>query len=118
MAFAAGFIDIAAAAELTNIGTLFAFILVAGGVWWLRVKEPDRPRGFRVPLVSLGAMSSCFYLMLGLPRLTWERFGLWLALGLLLYFVYGRHRSALATAPVTELETAEAPPAPMPYASA
>ncbi len=98
VAFAAGLIDISAAAELTNIGTLFAFIIVAGGVWFLRILEPDRPRRFRVPLVPfvpIATIAICFYLTLGLPVVTWERFGIWLALGLLVYFLYGRRHSRL-----------------------
>ncbi len=101
VALAAGLIDISAAAELTNIGTLFAFVLVAGGVWWLRVRRPDLPRTFRVPVVpavALGAMGSCFYLMLGLPRVTWDRFGLWLLAGLAVYFLFGYRHSRLRLA--------------------
>ncbi|MDX1428754.1 MAG: amino acid permease [Rhodothermales bacterium] len=99
VALVAGLIDISAAAELTNIGTLFAFILVAGGVWWLRAHEPDRSRAFRVPLmpwIAIAAIASCFYLMLGLPATTWIRFGVWLAIGLVIYAVYSRRHSVLA----------------------
>ena len=103
VALAAGLIDISAAAELTNIGTLFAFVLVSGGVWWLRISQPDHPRAFKVPLVGLvsaGAMASCFYLMLGLPRVTWERFGLWLLAGLVIYFLFGLRHSKLRVSSV------------------
>ncbi len=113
VALAAGLIDISAAAELTNIGTLFAFILVSGGVWWLRVREPERPRGFRVPalpLVSTGAMATCAYLMMGLPRVTWERFGLWLVVGLALYFAYGMRNSRLHAQPTPVPAAAEPVP--------
>jgi APA family basic amino acid/polyamine antiporter len=98
VALSAGLIDISAAAELTNIGTLFAFILVSGGVWWLRISQPDLTRPFKVPfvgLVSVSAMASCFYLMLGLPRVTWERFGIWLVVGLVIYFLFGLRHSKL-----------------------
>jgi APA family basic amino acid/polyamine antiporter len=84
--------------ELTNIGTLFAFVLVAIGVIVLRHTRPDHPRPFRtpfVPAVPALAVVSCTYLMLQLPAVTWIRFGAWLLVGLLLYFVYGYHHSAL-----------------------
>lgn len=84
--------------ELTNIGTLFAFALVAIGILILRSKEPDRPRPFRtpwVPWVPLAAVGSCVYLMLELPGITWIRFFLWMALGLAVYFAYGFRRSRL-----------------------
>ena len=89
--------------ELTNIGTLFAFVLVCVGVIVLRYKDPDRPRAFRtplVPLVPLLGIASCLYLMAGLPWVTWVRFGLWLAAGLLVYALFGWRKSKLhATAP-------------------
>jgi APA family basic amino acid/polyamine antiporter len=84
--------------DLTNIGTLFAFMLVCIGLLVLRVREPDRPRAFRtpfVPLIPLLGVASCFYLMLGLPWITWVRFGLWLVVGLVIYFAYGYRRSRL-----------------------
>jgi APA family basic amino acid/polyamine antiporter len=84
--------------DLTNIGTLFAFMLVAMGILILRKREPDRARPFRtpwVPLVPILGIASCLYLMLGLPWITWIRFGLWLALGLVIYFLYGFQRSGL-----------------------
>jgi APA family basic amino acid/polyamine antiporter len=90
--------DAAETYDLTNIGTLFAFALVCLGVLVLRVVEPERPRPFRVPLVwpvgILGA-SACVFVMAGLPRQAWERFGIWLAVGLLLYFAYGFKHSRL-----------------------
>jgi APA family basic amino acid/polyamine antiporter len=85
--------------QLTNIGTLFAFVLVCAGVLILRVREPDRPRRFRAPLVPLTPVLGilmCLVLMAGLPLLTWGRFLLWLGAGLLVYFLYGRRRSRLA----------------------
>jgi APA family basic amino acid/polyamine antiporter len=86
--------------ELTNIGTLFAFVLVAAGIIILRYIDPARPRPFRtpwVPLVPLGAIACCAYLMCELPKITWIRFFLWMAAGLVLYFFYGFHRSRLRT---------------------
>jgi len=84
--------------DLTNIGTLCAFAIVCLGVLVLRVKEPDRPRPFKVPFVwpvgILGA-GACGYVMAGLPRSAWERFGIWLLLGLVLYFAYGYRHSTL-----------------------
>jgi basic amino acid/polyamine antiporter, APA family len=85
--------------ELTNIGTLFAFVLVCIGILILRIRDPHRPRGFRVPLVPLIPMlgiGMCVFLMAGLPRATWIRFIVWLFTGLIIYFVYGSHRSRLA----------------------
>src|SRR4026209_620532 len=84
--------------DLTNIGTLSAFAIVCIGVLVLRYTEPDRPRPFRVPLVwavSLIGAFACFYTMLGLPRTAWERFGIWLVIGALIYAFYGYRRSKL-----------------------
>lgn len=88
--------------DLTNIGTLFAFILVCLGVLILRRREPERPRAFKtpwVPLVPLLGVVSCIYLMLGLPWITWIRFALWLAVGLVVYLSYGLKRSGLRKRP-------------------
>jgi APA family basic amino acid/polyamine antiporter len=98
----AGLWDIATFAELSNIGTLFAFLLVSAGVIVLRRKQPDRPRSFRVPLVPVVPAISivcCLVLMMGLPLLTWIRFFVWLILGLAIYFGYSRARSGLSTLP-------------------
>jgi len=84
--------------QLTNIGTLFAFVLVCIGILILRHREPDRKRAFRVPLVPwtpLMGIAMCLVLMAGLPLLTWLRFVGWLAAGLLIYFLYGIKRSRL-----------------------
>ena len=90
--------DIGSLADLTNIGTLFAFILVCLGVVALRRTNPERPRPFRVPGVpvvpALGGLL-CVTLMLSLPVLTWLRFFAWLAVGLVIYFLYGRRHSRL-----------------------
>ncbi len=84
--------------DLTNIGTLFAFVLVCLGVLVLRYKAPERPRPFRVPFVwpvtILGA-AACVFLMAGLPATAWRRFIVWLVLGLVLYFGYSYRRSSL-----------------------
>ncbi len=97
----AAFLPIEEIAELTNIGTLFAFVLVCIGVWILRRADPDRKRPFRVPLVPLVPILGvifCGYLMAVLPGLTWIRFFVWLALGLVIYFVYGRWHSRVSAA--------------------
>jgi len=94
----AGLANIDEIVQLTNIGTLFAFVLVAVGILVLRRTDPGRVRPFRtpwVPAVPLLAILSCGYLMFELPRDTWIRFGVWLALGLLLYFAYGIRKSRL-----------------------
>jgi APA family basic amino acid/polyamine antiporter len=84
--------------NLTNIGTLFAFVLVCVGVLVLRYTDKDRPRPFRVPWVwvvcPLGA-GLCLFVMWGLPGETWVRFGVWLVLGLILYYCYGFRHSTL-----------------------
>ena len=84
--------------DLTNIGTLFAFMLVSIGVLVLRYKDPDRPRPFRVPFVwpvTVLSAAGCLFIMKGLPPQAWERFGYWLVIGLVLYFVYGFKHSTL-----------------------
>jgi basic amino acid/polyamine antiporter, APA family len=95
------FTDIGWAADLTNIGTFFAFVLVCGGVIALRKLEPDRPRPFRVPwvpLVPLCGIVMCGGLMLSLPLLTWIRFFVWMAIGMAIFLFYGRHHSRLGLA--------------------
>ena len=90
--------DIGSLSDLTNIGTLFAFILVCVGVVVLRRTDAGRPRPFRVPLVPLFPIVGvilCFVLMLSLPVLTWIRFVVWLVIGLLIYFLYSVRHSKL-----------------------
>ena len=90
--------DIGSLADLTNIGTLFAFVLVCCGVIVLRRKDPTRPRPFRVPFVPLFPLLGvlfCVALMLSLPLETWARFFVWLAIGLSIYFLYSVRHSRL-----------------------
>jgi APA family basic amino acid/polyamine antiporter len=98
VAILAGTIDIGVAAELTNIGTLFAFVLVAIGIWVLRIKQPDSPRKFKTPafkVVCSLCILICLGLMSALPYVTWIRFVLWLAVGSVVYFLYGKKHSNL-----------------------
>lgn len=91
--------DIGSLADLTNIGTLFAFVLVCLGVIVLRRTDASRPRPFRVPLVPTFPVIGvflCLALMLSLPIETWIRFFIWLAIGLVIYFLYGVRHSRLA----------------------
>jgi len=94
-----GLLDIGTASDLSNIGTLFAFVLVSIGVLILRYREPERRRGFRSPgglTAPVLSIAFCLLLMSGLPILTWLRFIFWLVVGLGIYFLYSRHRSEFA----------------------
>jgi APA family basic amino acid/polyamine antiporter len=95
VAVSAAFAPIGWVLELTNIGTLFAFTLVAVGIVVLRRRDPERPRPFRtpwVPVLPLLSIAFCFYLIANLPPLTWLRFVLWMGIGVLIYFAYSiRH---------------------------
>ncbi|WP_093611500.1 amino acid permease [Streptomyces indicus] len=98
VAVVAGFTSIDELAELVNIGTLFAFVVVAIGVVILRKRRPDLPRSFRtplVPLVPILSVAASLWLMLNLPAETWLRFGIWMVLGVVIYFAYGRRHSRL-----------------------
>jgi APA family basic amino acid/polyamine antiporter len=95
----AGVWDIGTFADLASIGTLFAFVVVSAGVLVLRRTQPQRERRFRVPgvpAVPLISMAACFLLMLGLPLETWIRFVVWLAIGLVIYWLFGRKHSEFA----------------------
>ncbi|KRF06976.1 amino acid permease [Nocardioides sp. Soil777] len=110
VAVISGFVDLATLVNLVSIGTLFAFVLVSVGVVVLRRKRPDLPRSFRTPAVTLVAGLSvllCVYLMLNLTGGTWVRFLVWMAIGLVVYFTYGRTHSRLARA--EQAERAETP---------
>jgi APA family basic amino acid/polyamine antiporter len=94
------FCNIDEMANLCNIGTLFAFILVCLGIMVLRVREPDRMRPFRAPggfVTPVLGILFCLYLMMGLEEITWLRFVVWLLIGLCIYYWYGRKHSTLAT---------------------
>ncbi|HWX93464.1 MAG TPA: amino acid permease [Terriglobales bacterium] len=95
----AGILDIGTLADLSNIGTLFAFVLVSIGVIILRFRDPGRHRGFRAPGGLAAPVLSVFFcvlLMSGLPILTWLRFFAWLFIGLTIYWLYSRHHSEFA----------------------
>jgi basic amino acid/polyamine antiporter, APA family len=97
----AGLLDIGTLADLSNIGTLFAFALVGAGVLILRFREPDRPRAFRAPgglLAPIVTILTCLLLMAGLPITNWIRFFVWLIIGLCFYYSYGRKHSQLSDA--------------------
>jgi APA family basic amino acid/polyamine antiporter len=96
VALPAGLFDVGTFAEMSNIGTLFAFVLVSIGVIVLRYKDPNRHRGFRVPfgpVIPVLSTLFCVLLMAGLPAITWVRFFLWLVIGLVVYVFYSRKRS-------------------------
>ncbi len=98
VALIAAFVPLAKLAELVNIGTLFAFVLVSIAVLILRRKEPDLHRAFRVPALGLIAPLSVLaslYLMLNLPTATWLRFAIWMAIGFVVYFLYSQRNSRL-----------------------
>lgn len=98
-ALAAGFLPIGELAELVNIGTLSAFIVICGSIIVLRRRRPELPRAFRtpwVPLVPLLGIGFSIALIYGLPWITYERFLIWMAVGLVIYFSYGIRRSRLA----------------------
>jgi APA family basic amino acid/polyamine antiporter len=93
--------------DLTNIGTLAAFALVCVGVLVLRIREPNRKRPFRVPfvwLVTIGGAAACLFVMKGLPSRAWMMFGVWMVIGLLVYFLYGYRHSVLRTGKPIEVE--------------
>ena len=96
----AGFVPIKDLGHMVSIGTLFAFSLVCLGILIMRKKMPDAVRSFRVPLVPfvpIAGIAVCFYLMYSLPGESWLRLMIWMAIGVLIYFVYGKNRSKLNT---------------------
>jgi APA family basic amino acid/polyamine antiporter len=97
-AILAAFVPLKEIVELVNIGTLFAFVVVNIGVIILRRTRPDLPRGYRVPFVPVFPIIGtllCLYLMWDLPGTTWARFAIWMALGIVIYFLYGYRNSRL-----------------------
>jgi APA family basic amino acid/polyamine antiporter len=98
VALAASVFPIGRLEEMVNVGTLFAFVLVSAGVIVLRRTRPDLKRGFRapwVPALPIVSIIACVWLMLNLTGLTWIRFGVWMAIGIVVYLVYGRRHSVL-----------------------
>ncbi len=94
----AGFVPVSDLGHMVSIGTLFAFVLVCLGVMVLRKRMPDAPRAFKTPLVPLVPVMGilvCVYLMYALPVESWWRLAIWLGIGLLIYFVYGKNKSKL-----------------------
>ncbi|MGW5663849.1 amino acid permease [Streptomyces sp. NPDC003758] len=113
IAVVAGFTSLSELAELVNIGTLFAFIVVAIGVVILRRTRPDLPRAFRTPLVPVvPILSVCasLWLMLNLPAETWLRFAIWLVIGFVVYFLYGRSHSRVGRAEQSAAGGVSGPP--------
>jgi APA family basic amino acid/polyamine antiporter len=94
----AAFIPDSVVGDMTSIGTLFAFMLVCAGVWMMRVRRPELPRGFRVaglPVVAALGIGTCGLMIFGLGKETWYRLIIWLAIGLVFYFGYGKSHSKL-----------------------
>lgn len=113
-----GFLPIDALLHLTNIGTLFAFVIVCAAVLIMRRVDPEAERPFRcplVPLVPLLGIGTCLLLMLSLPAANWWRLIAWLALGLCIYLFYGRHHSILGKELRGEISTHGISPAGMPF---
>ncbi|MEV0634134.1 amino acid permease [Streptomyces sp. NPDC050619] len=113
IAIVAGFTSLSELAELVNIGTLFAFIVVAFGVLILRKSRPDLHRAFRtpwVPFVPILSVAASLWLMLNLPTETWLRFAIWMAIGFFVYFLYGRSHSRLGLQEETTVGQVLKPP--------
>jgi APA family basic amino acid/polyamine antiporter len=99
VAIGAGLLPLRVLAELTNIGTLFAFVVVCAAVLIMRVKHPEAPRPFRVPfspVTPILGIVTCLVLMFSLPAENWMRLAVWFAIGFVIYFAYGRHHSVMA----------------------
>ena len=102
VAFLAGFLPLGFLLDLTNIGTLFAFVIVCGAVLIMRFTNPDAHRPFRcplVPLVPILGILTCLLLMFSLPAENWWRLLIWMAIGLVIYFAYGQKHSVLRVVP-------------------
>ena len=102
VAVLAGFVPLDYLAGMVSIGTLVAFIVVSLGVILLRIREPDLPRGFRVPgypVTPVLSILACGYILISLHWYTWLAFGAWVGVALIFYFTWGRHHSALNEAP-------------------
>ncbi|WP_311182069.1 APC family permease [Hymenobacter volaticus] len=98
IALFAGFVPISVVGEMTSIGTLLAFVMVCLGILIMRKKEPNAPRGFRtpwVPVVPILGILTCLVMMVSLPWETWLRLAVWLAIGLAIYYGYGKKHSKL-----------------------
>jgi APA family basic amino acid/polyamine antiporter len=112
------FLPIDALLHLTNIGTLFAFVIVCGAVLIMRRINPEAERPFRcpfVPVVPILGIAACLLLMLSLPAANWWRLFAWLAVGLILYFTYGRHHSILGKELRGEISAHGVSPAGTPF---
>ncbi len=108
VALGAGLIPLRVLAELVNIGTLLAFVIVCAAVLVLRRTNPEAPRSFRVPLmpvVPILGILLCLLLMFSLPVENWIRLGVWLVIGLVIYFTYGRKHSVMARFAEAEAKT-------------
>ncbi|SKY04312.1 amino acid permease-associated protein [Mycobacteroides abscessus subsp. abscessus] len=107
VAVVAGFFPINKLEEMVNVGTLFAFIVVAAGVLVLRRTRPDLERGFTVPggpIIPVLAILACLWLMLNLSALTWIRFVIWMAIGVAIYLLYGMRHSMVGKRERGEVE--------------
>src|SRR5437870_1749929 len=110
----AGLLPLGILAEMTSIGTLFAFVIVCGAVLVMRRTNPDAKRPFRaplVPLVPILGILTCLLLMFSLPAENWYRLIIWLLIGLVIYFAYGRRHSVMARNTMHEIQTHGVSPA-------
>src|SRR5439155_19386385 len=110
----AGLLPLGILAEMTSIGTLFAFVIVCGAVLVMRRTNPDAKRPFRaplVPLVPILGILTCLLLMFSLPAENWYRLIIWLVIGFNIYFGYGRYRSVMARHTMHEIQTHGVSPA-------
>jgi len=104
----AGFVPISVVGEMTSIGTLLAFIMVCLGVLILRKRQPDLPRAFKtpwVPVVPVLGITTCLAMMISLPSGTWIRLFTWLAIGLVIYYFYGKKNSKIGNEQIIRSQT-------------